>query len=185
MSKTDFSKENSSFSNNAHRAAQRIIYPSLFNVGMDRLHFIDTTIETGSKGDYLDGTLGIDRIVGVDANLRMPLLFSIQERFRKSKYDRYQSLTITEWNPESNTPSELYKIIAQYFVYGYYGSGKFSSYIVADIAQLMRGIYTGELNYNRGSNPRSKQPYIELSFSALRDYGCLIDYDLNTEKRMI
>jgi hypothetical protein len=52
--------------------------------------------------------------------LRAPLGFTIQERFRRPRYAEFQDLTLTEWNGNSNLPSELYKIRAGMFLYGYY-----------------------------------------------------------------
>lgn len=179
MSYTPYSTANAEFSNLAHLAAQRLIYPKMFNVPFEKLTFEDTTIKNGSgaRARALDGEMGIDKIVKIEiTNFKMPMLFTIQERFRKIKFTRYQDLTITEWNNSSNLPSELYKISANFFLYGYFDdtTGTFTDIIATVVPTMLIGLCNGNLSHTQGRNPRSNQSFISLKFSDLHRSGCVM-----------
>lgn len=179
---TPFSKKNSSFSNEAHKAAQRLIYPAMFGVPLSNLSFEDTLLELNERGRALDGELATDRIVKVTATVqgergfREPISFTIQERFRRPKYARYKDLTITEWNNRSGHRSELYKLAANFFVYGYFDDKKtvFVDAIAVNVPAMLSKLCNGRLSYGWRSNPRSGQDFITLTFSALEKSGCVM-----------
>lgn len=174
---TPYSKDNGDFSNVAHRCAQKQLYPFIFGVTQERLSFEDTLLELNERGRVLDGEMAIDRIVKIKVDgLRLPLVFTVQERFRKPKYLSSQDITVTEWNKVTGKPSELYKIAANIFVYGYFDPSKqnFLDAVAVDVPVMLSGLACGELKYTTSPNPRSKQDFIALTFEDLLNYGCLL-----------
>lgn len=197
MSKTPFSRKNSDFSNAAHALARKVIYPKFFGLPEEELDWDnDTLLEVGKRGEALDGQMAIDRIVSIKRPLNYTnkngkkykkdnlIPFTIQERFREVNYMRFQDLTITAWNTVSNMPSEMDKLSALLFVYGYFNPQKqsFPDYVVADTARMMIGLATGELRAAVNMNYRSKQLMVMPLFKDMDEFGCLY-YWHGKEKR--
>lgn len=166
---TPYSRALAEESNKAHMAAQSRIYPILLGVDRNQLEFVDCTGDT-ERNRILDGEMAVDRMVKITVNgLKMPITLTVQERFRKMKFSRYRDLTVTEWNPASGLPSELYKITSGFFVYGYYDgeNDEFGEVIMIAVTSMLRAIANGSLPYGRGVNDRTKQPFITLKFNDL------------------
>jgi len=120
---TPFSSINAAFTAEVHQVAVDTLYPVMFGVDSSRLEFEDTLVGEGARETVLDGEMAIDCVAKVSASdprFQEALTFTAQERWRHPGYRRFRDVTITEWNPASNLPSELYKITADLFVYGYY-----------------------------------------------------------------
>jgi hypothetical protein len=131
------------------------------------------------RSDVLDGALGIDRIVkvkGLPKFLRQPITFTVQERFRRIEFAKWKDVTITEWNNVTNQPSELYKIIANIFLYGYYDptTGAFLDAIAFDPLAALRLLCADRIKFSTGVNPRSKQNFVAFTFINLQQAGCVI-----------
>lgn len=175
---TPYSNDNGIFSNKAHQAARVQVYPMLFSLPFGNLRFEDTLLSMGEKEKQYDGEMAIDRIVKVKPELKdlHPIGFTIQERFRKPKYARYEDITITEWNPITNQQGELYKLQAQLFMYGYYDEYKnnFIDVVVFDVAKTLMGICNKTLAYRRNTNPRTHQPFLTIRFDALENSDCIV-----------
>lgn len=175
---TPFSNDNADFTNKAHQAARWQVYPMLFRLPIDNLEFESTLLNMGERERQYDGEMAIDRIVKVKPATFdiQPLGFTIQERFRKPKFAKYKDITITEWNPISNKPGELYKLQAQLFMYGYYNeaNNSFIDVVVFDVAKTLMGICNKSLKYSRGVNPRTKQPFVTIKFDDLSKEKCLL-----------
>lgn len=180
--KTPYSKERAAFSESAHLAAQRIVYPQLFVAKSDDLTFENTNVSTGARGRILDGQMGIDRVISVTVrNLSAPLTFPVQERFRGPQFESKQDVTVTEWNFISNLPSELFKISAGFFVYGYYDESlrAFGEVVAIDVPYFLLRLAQGELKYGRGikKNKRTgekEQSFLTFKFDDLESAGALI-----------
>lgn len=184
--RTPYDPKNADFSNKAHLLARKVLYPKIFKVPLKNLLFEDTLLEHGKRGEVLDGEMAIDRIVKVTAfseNLRQPLTFTVQERFRKPQFTKWQDITFTEWNHQSNLPSELYKLTANIFLYGYFDDGSsgkspyFTDAIAIDVPITLMGICANELNYEFELNPRSNQSFITIKFSDLWRYGVVLYWE--------
>jgi hypothetical protein len=183
MSFTPFSDANSLFTQAAHKAAQSDVYAEFFP-GATLTYERVTNVTTDARHKVLDGELGIDLIVSVDYGVVKPLRFTVQERFRKTQYQRFADLTITEWNHITNQPSELYKIASDLFVYGYYDPTKDAivEAIVMYCGPLKKAIATGELPFQRGNNPRTDQSFITVPFADLHAKGLIkAHYKLNAQ----
>ena len=177
MSFTPYSVSNQQFSDAAHRLAVKEIYPQVFRCDASAITIQSMNVQDGGISAVYDGKLGIDKIIAVSVNgLRAPLLFSVQERFRRAKNISFQTLTITEWNHETNVPSELYKIKADLFVYGYYDEAfqKLGRCIVADTSKLLWSIVNKKIKFVPCRNERANQTYVEFKFIDLHAAGVLL-----------
>lgn len=151
--RTSFSQQRWEFTKRAHLAAQREFYPRMFPTGVA---FEDTTSTTRDLDYAIDCQLAID-IPG----LRAPIRLSVQERFRKPEEMHWGDVTITEWNLASGEPSELHKLGAQVFVYGFYDDpGDRILFAVAlDVALVQWGLCCSDTtdapsrSLNRGGPP--------------------------------
>jgi len=106
------------------------------------------------------------------------LEFLVQERFRKPKYSNYRDITITEWNTITNLPSELYKLNAGLFVYGYADNwpnpSDFIEVVVVDTARMIINIIRDDFICGLEENPRTEQTFITIPFVLLFDAGCVV-----------
>jgi hypothetical protein len=176
MARTEYTKANGAFSDRAHEAAQDLLYPAIFNTERFNLEFESTMLNDGDHNTLLDGQMGIDRLVKVTVkSLPAPIEFAIQERFRRPEFMRYQDLTVTEWNHSSNLPSELYKIKAGLFLYGYYDEIKhlFGDAICVNVEGLKYALVTSNIIYERRRNPK-RQSFLCFKFTHLTQAGIVI-----------
>jgi len=185
---TAYSQGNQSFSDNAHVCAQAQIYPELFNVKPEQLKFTSTSLSLGAKEKILDGEMAIDRIVSVKVRwFRADIEFTIQERFRRKKYAKHKDITITEWNKTTDMKSELFKLNAGIFVYGYYDdeADNMLDWIAFNTAALLHSTVvkcpfilvppiTGKAPTKRENNPRSNQDFLTFTFDYLEKSGFVI-----------
>lgn len=174
---TPFSQGNKAFSDKAHLAARRLIYPALFKTDQSKLAYEDQEAITTARGGALDGDMSIDRIVKVTVNsFRHPMTFTFQERFRKPDNAWRQDITITEWNNATNLPSEFYKISANMFLYAYYNEqqNSFADAICVNVPAMMLGFALGTLKHDRSQNPRSNQPFVTVRFSELYEQRLVV-----------
>lgn len=184
MARTLYEQTNADFSNKAHMRAMDVIYPCIFNVSREHLEFEDTQLAQSERATILDGEMGIDRIVRVRVGgLRAPLVFTVQERFRRPEFAKYQDLTVTEWNHASNLPSELYKINAGLFVYGYFDEHReiFLDAIAISVTDMLFAIATRRLNYTRRGN-KKRQTFLILRFGDMEEAG-IVRYRLRARRQ--
>jgi len=174
---TAYSTSNQLFSDEAHLAAQSQIYPALFNVGQEQLRFTATSLSLGEKERILDGEMAIDRIVSVNVRwFKSEIEFTIQERFRKKQFMSFQDITITEWNNTTNLKSELFKLNAGIFVYGYFDNvhGEILDWIAVNTVGLLHRLVIREPRVSRGINPRSNQSFLTFKFCDLDNAGVVL-----------
>jgi hypothetical protein len=180
--RTPFSNENKGFSDKAHENAKTSVYPKMLNVDVGRISYaVQEDLLIDKAWEQLDGKMAIDRIVKLSVQgLRYPLELTVQERFRRPSALSKQDITITEYNPKSDTPSELYKIKAHYFVYGYYDEYKnqMMDCIAVNVAEMLTGIATSNLKYTTARNPTTSQPFIAITFDDLHTAG-LVKWHMN------
>jgi hypothetical protein len=161
---TPHSKANQRFTDAAHECAKAVVYPDMF--GVER-HQIDYTPLDGDeeRARLLDTTVAVDRLFRVTVtHLRLPIPSTIQERFRRVEYAKFDDITITEWNNNTNLPSELYKIRADWFVYGYFDQERrhFLRVVAVPMPNLKRMLVRDELPHAKGQNPRTGQTFITI-----------------------
>jgi hypothetical protein len=168
MNHTPYSDANARFTDAAHIAARRHVYPTVF--GTDDLTYESTRLAGGERQRIYDGELGIDCIIGVGCGLNQPIKFTIQERFRQTRWRAQQDLTITEWNSMTGRPSELHKIASDYFVYGYYDpiEDRVEEAIVVQTSSIKHAIVHRKIVYTRSTNPRSGQSFVAFKFEDLK-----------------
>lgn len=182
---TPYCSANQTFSDAAHAAAQSIVYPRMLECERDALSFESSSVSDGGEKAILDGRMAVDRIVSVTvAGLRGPIEHTVQERFRRPEYAAFRDVTITEWNHASNQKSELYKLKAGVFLYGYFdpASESFGEVIAVNTSALLMAIGSGGIRYTKGENPRSRQSFICIKFGALHDAGVVIWHRVRDEE---
>ncbi len=163
------SQKRSAFSDAAHKAARRDIYPSVLQTDPSLLSFESVEYDESEREQVLDQDLGIDRLIEVKIeSLYSPIRFSSQERFRLPQFADYQDLTVTEWHHGNDSPAELHKILADLFVYGYYDelADKFLDAIVIPVVSLKLALIHDRVVYERRRNDRA-QSFLTIKFADL------------------
>jgi hypothetical protein len=174
---TPYSTQNQLFSDCAHLAAQTWIYPALFNVPPSQLRFTTTSLSIGEKERILDGEMAIDRIVHVKVQwFQSELEFTVQERFRKPKFAQFEDITITEWNRKTQQKSELFKLNAGIFVYGYFDEqyNTFIDWIAVNTVGLLHRLVKKQPTIQKRFNPRSEQDFLTFKFKHLEQAGLVM-----------
>lgn len=167
---TLYEPERQAWSDRAHVSARRWIYPRVFPGAA--LEF--TRHERTSAGPHPLDALGVDLTVRVTIRgLRAPLSFYVQERYRAVAYQRYGDVTFTEWNEATDTPSELHKIAAGWFVYGYYDpeADWFTEWIAFDVPAVLRAVALGALRFHTVPRNGKMQTVKALTLTELEPYG--------------
>lgn len=157
--RTTYDTHNAQFSDVAHMSARKLIYPAAFGVDPTAITYERELVADSPRGRILDGEMAIDCTLHIhNPAYHAPLIFSVQERFRRAKYRKWRDITITEWNNTSNTPSELYKIRAGLFVYAYYddNADTFFDVTIAHVSMLIQCIHTGKLPISRQRNAKNQ-----------------------------
>lgn len=171
MASTIYEKSNADFSNACHELARLIIYPQLFQAHPENISYEEETLLGESeRGKILDGEMGIDRILHCKVRgLNGDLKFTIQERFRKAQYASFRDMTITEWNHASNLPSELYKINAGIFLYGYANAAvnDFIEVVAVNTTDLLHAIATGKMGSMKLERNKKQQSFATFKFDDL------------------
>ncbi len=166
--RTVFSQARMDDSQRAQLAAQEQFYPHLF--GGRPLKFEDT------GKTVLDMEYACDCIVAIDLpQLRAPLRTTVQYRWRTDlEAMEWGDATVTEWNLDTNEPSELHKLFAHYFVYGFYD--KSADHIIAavaiDVPRMLRALALGKLTYT--TRRRGDQSFLGFRIADLEQRCCVI-----------
>lgn len=169
MALTEFTQANADFSDAAHNVARQSVYPCFFKT--DKIKYESTSLYISKEHQKRDAEQAVDRLCFVEVNnpvFKHPLKFTVQERFRRERFLSFQDITLTVWNNASNKPSELYKIEADYFVYGYFDGVSMLDCIIVNMADLKRKICHNEIAFTQRSNAKH-QDFIGIKFSALYD----------------
>jgi hypothetical protein len=169
---TPYSQKRRDFSDRGQLKAQSTIYPLFFGKSQDQLDF--ESIDD-KKAEDMDREEGCDKRVRVTvAGLVDKLAFDFQYRFREPRYIDYQDITMTEWNYKSNLPSELYKIRAHLFLYGYYdiATDRILEAMIFHVSPVLVQIAQGKMAYRRKTNDK-EQSFITISFEELSRSGAV------------
>lgn len=163
---TVFSQKRWEFTKRAHLAAQRQFYPLMFPYGVE---FLDTTKTVQDLNYAIDCQLSV-QVRG----LRGPILYFVQERFRTPSHERFGDITITEWNLNTNEPSELHKLGAQLFVYGFYDEVRdhIRLAIAVDVPLLQQALVEDRLQYKR--QRRGDQSFLAFDFCEVEALGAVL-----------
>lgn len=116
----------------------------------DRLDHIDTTIKT-----IFDET------------------FTTQEKIRRPKYKRYQSLCLEYWqNIKTKEKGEYFDCKADYFLYGYLSEDKdtLTQWIILDWQKLKDWISTLEIDFYLLSTKHSKCGFLAIPFNEIPEH---------------
>ena len=166
--KTTFSASRMQDSHCAHLAAQEQFYPLLFP---DVPLTFEDTANTIKDMEY-----AVDCIVAIGLRqLRAPLRLSVQERWRTDlEAMSWGDITVTEWNLASDLPSELHKLGAQLFVYGFYDkvAGRIVAAAAVDVPRMVLALSLGKLSYRE--RRRGDQSFLGFGVSDLEAVGAVL-----------
>jgi hypothetical protein len=174
--RTAFSQRNSAFSAAVHAEARQAIYTALWpGATWTVLH---------QSGTPLDLLCAVDECVRVcpspslGLSLRAPIEFTIQFRYRREDagYRDRRDVTITEWNLDSGEPSELHKLYAHYFVYGWFDerAQRITAVQVVNVPRMMSALVKGDLgNASPWRRPGGDQSFRAFKISDLAAAGAL------------
>ncbi|MFW6024811.1 MAG: hypothetical protein ACOCRX_00570, partial [Candidatus Woesearchaeota archaeon] len=86
-----------------------------------------------------------------------------------------KDITVTEWNNASNQPSELYKITAGVFLYGYYDEidSRFIDAIAIDTNLFLYKLTVNAIKYRKRRN-RKQQDFLAFTFDDLEQAGVVL-----------
>ena len=161
------------FTQMGHQAALQKIYSAVFG---------DTSVITDMTGETnrLDTHFGIDYVVEVkNPQLRSTVDVWVQERWRKLPYQKYQDITLIEFNDYSGNLAEIYKSKAQVMIYGYLSDdGVIQQAVVVDLATVLVRIAMGKIPFGLRKNNQVNQTFIHVSIADLRAAG-LVSYEYN------
>jgi len=188
--RTHYNNDNGRFSDYCHDKARTQLYPLLFNCSSTELGFVNTQVSGGGEGAIMDGQMGIDRIIKVTRSnptpVKMnrnpfPVSYPIQERFRRDFNQKYQDITVTTWNNQSNTPSEFYKLSAGYFLYGYFSveRDEFVEAVLVSVPHLISLIDEGRIPHTPPKlhpDPKKNQDFICIKFNDLYRCGAIVKW---------
>lgn len=166
--KTVFSEANMGFTKRAHLAAQTQFYSRMYPAGVE---FVDAV------GTARDLEYAIDCQLAITVKgLRAPISMAVQERFRRPSDGamKYGDITVTEWNLASNQPSELHKLSAQMFVYGFYDetADHILLAVAVDVGFLQWALAHDEIRYVR--QKRGDQSFLGFQFRDLQALGAVL-----------
>lgn len=170
--RTPYSLENQRFSDAAHAAARGQVYPDVFGVRASAIEWVDHHVGDGGVSAVLDGQLGIDRTAKVSRGGCLGSFDTIiQERFRRMEYAVHRDITITEVNRLTGHLSEMYKLKAGIFTYGYFDNAStcFGEVVVVNVEMLVDAIVRERVRVGRKVNPRTDQTFLTVRIESLLD----------------
>jgi hypothetical protein len=173
--KTAFSEERMRFTKAASIAAQQQLYPKLFP---GEVHFEDV-VQTTQDLEYAIDT----QLTVAVSGLKGPIRFAVQERFRNPEEMHWGDVTVTEWNLATNQPSELHKLGAQLFVYGFYDEplDHISLAVVVDVCLMQWAVTHSAISYSR--ERRGDQSFVGFKFRDLERAGAILFRHDERERR--
>jgi len=171
---TPYCLKEQKFSDSAHAAAERMVYPAIFPdcvVEYDR-----QSVGDGGEGRVNDGEKAIDYVLNIKSKvvyINQKLTFTVQERWRRPKTDKgfnvlnANDITITATNP-TGARSEWEKMQCQWMLYGFYCESTdaiLKAYWV-DVNLIRWKAVSGEagyqFQYGPGPNGRSFQRFYSV-----------------------
>lgn len=163
---TVFSQKRWEFTKKAHAAAERQFYPLMYPAGVA---FEDTT----NTAHDLEYAIDCQLAVTIDG-LRAPIRMSVQERFRKPEEMHWGDITVTEWNLDTDQPSEMHKLGAQLFVYGFYDepADRITLALTVDVGLMQWALANRKITWKR--NSRGDQSFLGFDFKELDRIGAVL-----------
>lgn len=182
MARTIYEPAQGRFSDKAHIAAQGQIYRPFFSSMpganySQNLHFKSHRVGKNQKDTFLDGSFGIDLTVTTPKppHLQVGMQWTIQERFRRSeKYKSFNDITVTEFNTCSGLASELSKIQAAFFVYGFFdeSTNLFTDAHIIHMQRLKYLIHQKDIPFGRNVNEKG-QTFLTILVNDLYQKNCI------------
>lgn len=169
--RTAYRPVNASFSLDAHAAAEKQVYPIWFPHGVV---FEDTTSTTRDLDYAIDCQLAVN--LRPSDSFKAPVHLSVQERWRRPAHHGYHDITVTEWNETSGLPSELHKLAAQLFVYGFYDADRdvVTEAVAVSIPTMIAALAVDRLPWSRNWRRDRAQRFLAFQVDALMRVGAVL-----------
>lgn len=164
---TQYNRDNAEFSLYVHEYARKEVYPKIWpGCGLQITHL------DGTKKDLEDK---VDVEVEVSTpGLISPILFRVQERWRKASFSKWRDVTITEFNKASGVPVEFYVGSMDYILYGYFDEAKniFGDVLLVNIPKLRNLVATSSIEFTTECNNK-EQLFKAFKFDSLSVSGAV------------
>jgi hypothetical protein len=161
-------------SHQAHLKAQDQFYRRFLFPGLE-ITFEDVT-KTVEDLEY-----AIDVCVSVSTpGFRGPFKYAVQERWRADlKAMNYKDITVTSWNLETDLPSELHKLGAHLFVYGFHDSDhNIIEAVAVDVPRMLYALTRENLSYRKQNrwmrSGGADQEFLGIGYKELEEVGAII-----------
>lgn len=182
---TRYDSDRAQWSQRAHLTARRVLYPALFACEEADMEFRECdAAPAGTPERLMDTALGIDKVVLVrDPLFRLPIRSTVQERFQTPTNARRRNITITEFNEATGQPSELYKMVAQWFVGAFMTDDALTMTegVAVSVADLRRAMRARHLAFDLEKRNDKGQPFVRIEFDDLIKLGIAQVYVKNNE----
>ncbi len=171
---TPYCPKEQKFSDAAHAAAERMVYPAIFPDCV--FEYDRQSVGDGGEGRVNDGEKAIDYVLNIKSKvvyINQKLTFTVQERWRRPETDKgfdvlnANDITITATNP-TGARSEWEKMQCQWMLYGFYCESTdaiLKAYWV-DVNLIRWKAVSGEagyqFQYGPGPNGRSFQRFYSV-----------------------
>ena len=172
-----FSNQQTKFTNTAHDTIMKIgFYDKILprnNINVHSTNVIHKGYDEESR--ILDIKYGVDYRIIIHNPRLGDIPITIQERFRDIKYYDNQDLTI-RLETKNGKPSELSKINADLFIYGYYNinNNKFKEIIVIDMVRVKLGLARETLQFTIKKNKGRDSKFIIIKFEDLTNIKAIL-----------
>lgn len=164
---TIYNKENAAFSRRVHDFAKAQVYPMIWPGARLEISHLD-----GTEADMED-KIDVEVLV-YKPDLKRPIKFRVQERWRRIQFRRWKDVTITEWNNATNVPAEFYDGVMDYVLYGYFDESKqeFGEVVLINVPKLRSLIAIDAITYTTGTNEK-EQLFKAFAFDNLSHTGAM------------
>ena len=173
-----------------HKKACKSFYPLIFP-DAKKIHYTDMFLRKDDvRSQIYDGELCIDYILEIEGPTgRLPVPIYVQERFRNpKKFGRYRDLTACEWHRNSDTKGEVYKIAADFYLYGYYDieADIITEAVWVNVAELKTLWLEGTLSLDKTDyNKGRKEDFCSFPFETLDELGALYYWYIHPKRELL
>jgi hypothetical protein len=120
---------------------------------------------------------GVDYVMLREAlGMGAPLPTPLQERWRGIEFAHFASITITAWDVLRGQPAELHKMLAHWFVSGFYDdrADRIVGWSVVNVPTMIDALVAGRLRYSTQSRGDGEMSFLAITLADLRDIGAVL-----------
>lgn len=171
----EFTPENDMFTRRAHEKAYPLVYQQWLP---------DDYILVDLQGTRADKVADKDfEVVAWNPDLDTPIIFGVQERFRRIKYAKYRDITIAaKDHSKDDLDKQITRTAADFIVFGYYDDGKneLGETVVVNEATLRWLLVTEKVDFDQKTHGSKSVTFVGVPFDDLIEKGaCVFHYQPN------